>query len=214
MSNTDKTTAAVTYAVVGETNRKTYRVGNDGSAWSRSGDKEWRQLKPSPQPSGHTRIWLGRGNTNMRFIHNLVLEAFVGPRPEGLLGCHKDDNPANNNIKNLYWGTAKQNTADAIRNGNTRDGENSSSAKLTEATVLQVVELKTAGMPMWEIAEKVGCSRANIEAIVYGRSWNRVTGIPAPVKVPGAKGRPVNPNKVIKIPGKRGRPKKTTSDIV
>lgn len=37
-------------------------------------------------------------------VHTLVLETFVGPRPEGALGCHRDDNPENNLLENLYWG--------------------------------------------------------------------------------------------------------------
>lgn len=50
-------------------------------------------------------------------VHNLVLETFVGPRPEGLVGCHRDDDPANNRLENLYWGTQKQNVGDAIASG-------------------------------------------------------------------------------------------------
>ncbi len=41
-------------------------------------------------------------------VHHLVLEHFIGPRPEGLNGLHKDDNKDNNSAINLYWGTKKQ----------------------------------------------------------------------------------------------------------
>lgn len=50
-------------------------------------------------------------------VHSLVLEAFVGPRPEGMNGCHRDDNPENNRLDNLYWGTQQQNVQDAIGSG-------------------------------------------------------------------------------------------------
>ncbi|WP_112595832.1 NUMOD4 motif-containing HNH endonuclease [Mycobacteroides abscessus] len=50
-------------------------------------------------------------------VHTLVLETFVGPRPEGMVGCHRDDVPTNNHLSNLYWGTPAQNVSDAMRSG-------------------------------------------------------------------------------------------------
>lgn len=50
-------------------------------------------------------------------IHRLVLEAFVGPPPEGHQGCHRDGSKLNNRLENLYWGTISQNSRDAIRHG-------------------------------------------------------------------------------------------------
>lgn len=35
-----------------------------------------------------------------------------------MFACHRDDNKDNNCLTNIYWGTPKENTADAIRNGN------------------------------------------------------------------------------------------------
>jgi len=50
-------------------------------------------------------------------VHSLMLETFVGPRPEGALACHRDDNPDNNHLENLYWGTPTQNIQDAVQSG-------------------------------------------------------------------------------------------------
>jgi hypothetical protein len=50
-------------------------------------------------------------------VHLLVLETFIGPRPQGLYGCHRDDNPDNNRLENLYWGTPTQNVQDSVRSG-------------------------------------------------------------------------------------------------
>ena len=49
-------------------------------------------------------------------IHRLVLEAFVGPCPEGMEACHWDDNPENNNLENLRWASHADNMADKSRN--------------------------------------------------------------------------------------------------
>lgn len=58
------------------------------------------------------------GNRKQTTVHVLVLETFVGPRPAaGMHGCHRDDDPANNRLKNLYWGTPRQNARDMVNNG-------------------------------------------------------------------------------------------------
>lgn len=57
------------------------------------------------------------GKSHMRQVHHMVLEAFVGGKPDGLWGLHRDDDPTNNRLDNLYWGTPSENTADCIRNG-------------------------------------------------------------------------------------------------
>lgn len=55
------------------------------------------------------------GKHTVRYVHHLVLEAFVGPRPPGMEACHFDGNAQNNRLENLRWGTSAENKADAIR---------------------------------------------------------------------------------------------------
>ena len=75
-------------------------------------------LKPIVQSNGYHYVGLYEGGKmKLRRIHSLVLEAFVGPRPDGAHGCHRDDDKSNNALENLYWGTASQNMADAYANG-------------------------------------------------------------------------------------------------
>ncbi|TXH10486.1 MAG: hypothetical protein E6R04_05275 [Spirochaetes bacterium] len=50
-------------------------------------------------------------------VHRLVLEAFVGPRPEGNECRHLDGNPSNNNLGNLAWGTPSENQRDSLAHG-------------------------------------------------------------------------------------------------
>lgn len=58
------------------------------------------------------------GKPKQTTVHILVLETFVGPRPKkGMHGCHRDDDPDNNRLRNLYWGTPTQNSRDAVNNG-------------------------------------------------------------------------------------------------
>nr|WP_276323728.1 NUMOD4 domain-containing protein [Mycobacterium paragordonae] len=57
------------------------------------------------------------GRSCVHKVHHLVLAAFVGPRPTGLLGLHADDDPTNNGLTNLSYGTHSDNRRDSIRNG-------------------------------------------------------------------------------------------------
>lgn len=61
-----------------------------------------------------------RGKQTPFFVHLLMLETFVGPRPKDLEGCHFDDVPTNNQITNLRWDTHGANIADGWRNGNNK----------------------------------------------------------------------------------------------
>lgn len=76
-------------------------------------------LSQYPNPKGHMKVWLvGDGGRRQHpYVHSLVLEAFVGPRPSGHQGLHYDDIPSNNAIENLRWGTRYDNARDCVRNG-------------------------------------------------------------------------------------------------
>ena len=50
-------------------------------------------------------------------VHVLVMEAFVGPRPEGMEILHFDDVSSNNHLENLRYGSRLENIWDQVRNG-------------------------------------------------------------------------------------------------
>lgn len=78
-----------------------------------------REIKPSANKSGHLQVCLCReGQRVMRQVHRLVLEAFRGSCPPGHECCHWDDDPTNNRLDNLRWGTKSENELDKVRNGN------------------------------------------------------------------------------------------------
>ena len=51
------------------------------------------------------------------FVHRLVLEAFDRKRLEREVCRHIDDNPLNNRLENINWGTPSENNLDMVRNG-------------------------------------------------------------------------------------------------
>jgi hypothetical protein len=58
-----------------------------------------------------------KGRQTNRFVHQLVLEAFVGPCPPGMECLHANDDATDNRLVNLRWGTHTENVQDCLRNG-------------------------------------------------------------------------------------------------
>lgn len=78
-----------------------------------------RILKQQENSNGRYFVELnGDGKHRQRFVHRLVLEAFIGPCPEGMESCHWNDDPSDNRLSNLRWGTHSDNMNDRVRNGN------------------------------------------------------------------------------------------------
>ena len=46
-----------------------------------------------------------------RNVGSVVLEAFVGPRPKGLVCCHLNGDTVDNRLENLKWGTRAESGA-------------------------------------------------------------------------------------------------------
>lgn len=75
-------------------------------------------LKTDKNSDGHLEVGLYRNNKRVGFfVHTLVLEAFVGPRPENLEACHNDGDPSNNRPENLRWDTKSSNALDRQKHG-------------------------------------------------------------------------------------------------
>lgn len=51
------------------------------------------------------------------FVHRLVLEAFVGPCPEGMEALHGEGGSEDNRLVNLKWDTRAENNRDLVRQG-------------------------------------------------------------------------------------------------
>lgn len=64
---------------------------------------------------GYRMVALGAGVK--RYVHHLVAEAFIGPRPDGYEICHNDGDRFNNHPENLRYDTPTENKRDTVRHG-------------------------------------------------------------------------------------------------
>ena len=178
-----------------------YRVGSDGSVWSRwrrsteyrvepdgsrfsrlrwSADGEWRLLRlvafeRQGNLKSHLKVTLHGGR--QRQVHRLVCAAFHGPPPTPKHeAAHLDGNPANNAAGNLAWETRGENAADMARHGTVCQGERHGQHKLTEAEVLEMRRRYLADESQESLAERYGVSQGEVSMVLSGRRWGWLDG--------------------------------------
>ena len=129
----------------------------------------------------------GTGYARVHFrplVHVLVAEAFLGPRPAGMVANHKDGDKAHNGAENLEWVTPSDNGVHAYRLGLQRGGEHQGGAKLTDDKVREIrARYKGGNGEQTKLAKEFGVSQGLISQIVRGDVWRHlpvgeVTGDP------------------------------------
>ncbi|QVW70525.1 NUMOD4 motif-containing HNH endonuclease [Myxococcus xanthus] len=108
-------------------------------------------------------------------VHHLVLAAFVGPRPHGLICDHINANRSDNRSENLRWVTAPENIRHAAALGRMdgRPGARSHSP-LTESDVRKIRRLRFTGERLKSLAVQFGVSLTTVSTIGRGRTWKEV----------------------------------------
>jgi hypothetical protein len=128
--------------------------------------------------SGYPTFKIGRtGGTKL--VHQAVLEAFVGPRPEGHVTRHLNDIKTDNRLVNLQWGTVQENHDDAKRNGirpirTGKMGTNNPQAKLTEDRVREMRSLRRAGQSLRTLGLRYGVSISTVSLVCNDEIWRHV----------------------------------------
>lgn len=109
-----------------------------------------------------------------RRVHTLILAAFVGPCPEGMVAWHKNGNRHDNRLENLVYGTRKEMIDAALERGTWSNGERSGLAKLTSEEIREIRNLRATGK--WTkrmLAEKFFITSVHASMLV--REVSRVT---------------------------------------
>lgn len=131
-----------------------------------------RYLKPTQNGEGYLRIKLRRNNSNPKdtkqwFVHNLVLDTFIGERPKDNI-CRHYPNPDKtcNNINNLQWGTQSENIQDRLELG--------SGTKLTPQEVINIKNDIINKRTCSDIAKQYNISDGIINNIKHGKMWTEI----------------------------------------
>ena len=76
-------------------------------------------MHPQQNEFGRLRVYLrdSEGNRKCESLHRLVAKTFL-PNPDNLpVVMHLDNDPKNDHVSNLKWGTPEENMAQAVREG-------------------------------------------------------------------------------------------------
>lgn len=122
--------------------------------------------------TGHVSVVLRKHGTGQP-VHKLVMEAFVGARPENYDICHNDGNPKNNKLENLRYDTRRNNNIDVFKHGRTMG-----TSKLSLEEVKEIKKLLAKGhMAQAAIAQQFDVSATTLSKIASGKShsWVVVT---------------------------------------
>jgi hypothetical protein len=106
----------------------------------------WKLRSQTLNSSGYPSITLyDEQNGKKTFkVHHLVCEAFLGPRPEGLVVNHKNGIKTDNRIENLEYCSVAENVhhADKMNLRWFREGEQHYRTKLSDEQILQILQYK------------------------------------------------------------------------
>jgi hypothetical protein len=156
-----------------------YEVSDRGRvrSWIKPGAGEFfyetpHIMKPHPgKRDGYLGLILVGGGRKpvLHKVHNLVLYAFVGPKPFRKAECrHLDGKVTNNRLTNLVWGTHRQNFEDQVRHGTDTRGERNGGAKLTNRQAEMIRESDLSGEELRKIWK---VSAATISRIKTGKRY-------------------------------------------
>lgn len=121
---------------------------------------ESRILATRKQYGGYRRVNLRHdsGVIHVKAVGILVLKAFVGPCPDGMVCCHNDGCPTNNHVENLRWDTQKENISDAGRHGTKK--------VLSSEQIAEIVRLSRENVPFAEIAKRFHINPKSVSRVL------------------------------------------------
>jgi len=122
---------------------------------------------------GYRRVCLSDGKRRrIFFVHVLVVEAFIGPKPSGRHEiAHADGARANNAVPNLRWVTGRENAQDRERHGRTSRGAKHGMASLSADDVVAIRDAYArGGITSRDLGQRHGVSGTHVVRIVNRRA--------------------------------------------
>lgn len=145
-----------------------------------------RLMRLRSSADGHQTVKLSKaGVGKVCFVHQLVLFAFVGPKPVGKQCRHLDGNGSNNRLDNICWGTPKRNSADRIFHGTQVNGDRVHCAKIGEADVPKIHAEYMAGDSCEIIARRRGVSSQAVKLVLADKTYKHCQPAVRAVMRPG-----------------------------
>jgi hypothetical protein len=109
------------------------------------------------------------GKEHTRNVARLVAEAFLSN--PGNLPCvlHKDDNPFNNSVANLEWGTSAENSRQAAERDRLRYGQEHHASAFSDVDRASAYGLLASGVRVGVVAKAFGVSHQTVSDLRAGK---------------------------------------------
>lgn len=158
-----------------------YRVSNTGKIKSKRGI-----MKFEYNLAGYPRVKLywswGKKDRHTYLVHRLVYNTFndlpMGYNYKNLI-CHKDNNPKNSRLDNLYLGTYSDNMKQCREDGRLKvpalRGQDNPKAKLKNTDIPKILDMIENWICQNTIAQMYKVSKAAINSIYKKRAWKSFT---------------------------------------
>lgn len=165
-----------------------YGVSADGRVWrvrpaingpGANRPLPWALRQHADKDGYLTVILFREGQRHRQMVAHVVLRAFRGPRPAGLVAAHNNGIPVDNRAENLRWTTQASNIADKVRHGTLARGERVHCAILNEAAVAEIRAVRRVGKKLPNgvlaaLSQKHGVSATSIANVRRGKTWRHV----------------------------------------
>lgn len=152
-----------------------YRIGSDGSIWSTLRGGTWKRRATFIDKHGYVVVRLSaKGRVLGRKVHRLVMQAFVGPCPEGMEVAHRNGKKNDPRLSNLRYDTHKGNHADRSDHGTSNAGTTNGMSRLTENAIRKIRKDAAAGIQKSVLIAEHGVGRRAIERIVRKERWGHI----------------------------------------
>lgn len=155
-----------------------YEVSTDGAVRTHIRRSEPLVMRLKPNSNGYMRVYLWRADRQKytwRMVHALVLETFVGARPQLHDASHLNGDRTDNRLANLAWESRSANHLRKRDHGTIAHGSRNGNATLTEDAVRQIrASYATGGVTQARLAQLHGVSQRTVSCVVRRIVWAHV----------------------------------------
>lgn len=128
-----------------------------------------RLLKQSSNKDGYMVVNITKDKRAYRkFVHVLVMLAFVGPKSSTQEVLHGDDVGAHNRLSNLSYGSRQRNMEDCAKKGRI------ASTKATKELVTKIRRLHSEGQSQRSLSKQFSLGYATVGNIIHWRTWKHL----------------------------------------